>query len=121
MKYFKLVIESLTFAFRAVIINRLRTFLSLLGITIGIFAIISVFTVIDSLENNIRESLASFGENVTYVEKWPWAPEEGEEFEWWQYINRPVPKMQEYKALKDRSNFAVVIGFFAFSNTRVEY
>jgi len=121
VKYFKLVIESLTFAFKAVIINRLRTFLSLLGITIGIFAIISVFTVIDSLENNIRESLAGAGENVTYVQKWPWAPEEGEEFEWWQYWNRPVPKISEYKALKDRSNFAEVISFFAFSSKRVEF
>lgn len=121
MKTIKLFIESLLFAFRAVIINRLRTFLSLLGITIGIFAIISVFTVIDSLENNIRESLESFGENVIYVEKWPWAAEEGEEWEWWQYWNRPVPKMQEYKAVKDRSQFAEVVCFFAFANKRVEY
>ncbi len=121
MKNIKLVFESILFALRAVIINRLRTFLSLLGITIGIFAIISVFTVIDSLESNIRESLASFGDNVTYIEKWPWAPEEGEDYEWWQYLNRPVPKMQEYKALKNRSQYAQVIGFFAFANKPVEY
>ena len=121
MKIIKLIIESIVFAFNAVIINRLRTLLSLLGITIGIFAIISVFTVIDSLENNIRESLESFGENVIYVEKWPWAPEEGQEYEWWQYWNRPVPKFDEYKAIQERSVYAETVCFFAFGSKSVEY
>lgn len=121
MKILKLIIESVVFAFNAVIINRLRTLLSLLGITIGIFAIIAVFTVIDSLENNIRESLASFGENVIYVEKWPWAPEEGQEYEWWQYWNRPVPKFNEYKAIQERSEYAETVCFFAFGSKVVEY
>jgi putative ABC transport system permease protein len=121
LKYFKLLLESLAFALRAVAVNRLRTSLSLLGITIGIFAIISAFTVIDSLESNIRESLETFGENVIYIQKWPWTPEEGEEYEWWQYWNRPVPKMSEYEAIKDRSKYAEVVAFFAFANKRVEY
>ncbi|KPK83363.1 MAG: hypothetical protein AMS27_13125 [Bacteroides sp. SM23_62_1] len=121
MRIFRLIIESITFAFNAVIINRLRTLLSLLGITIGIFAIISVFTVIDSLESNIRESLSSFGENVIYVEKWPWAPEEGQEYEWWQYWNRPVPKFEEYKVLQERSLYAETVCFFAFGGKVVEY
>jgi len=121
MKVIKLIIESFIFSFNAVIINRLRTSLSLLGITIGIFAIITVFTVIDSLENNIRESLESFGENTIYVEKWPWAPEEGQEYEWWQYWNRPVPKLEEYKAIKGRSIYAETACFFAFASRTVEY
>jgi len=121
MKIIKLIIESFSFSFNSVIINRLRTILSLLGITIGIFAIITVFTVIDSLENNIRESLQSFGENTIYVEKWPWAPEEGQEYEWWQYWNRPVPKLEEYKAIKERSVYAETACFFAFANKTVEY
>src|SRR4030042_4280033 len=103
MKSIKLLLESLFFAFSSVVVNKLRTILSLLGITIGIFAIITVFTVIDSLEINIRESLSSFGENIIYVEKWPWAPEEGQEYEWWQYWNRPVVKYQEYQVIKDRA------------------
>ncbi len=113
--------ESLIFAFSSVIVNRLRTVLSLLGITIGIFAIIFVFTVIDSLERNIRESLSVFGENVIYIEKWPWAPEEGEEYAWWQYWNRPVPKYHEYQMLKDRSQKAEATCFFAFTRKSVKY
>ena len=53
MLVIKLIIESLRFAVKALVINKVRTFLSLLGITIGIFSIISVFTVFDSLEYEI--------------------------------------------------------------------
>ena len=67
--------------------------LSLLGITIGIFAIIAVFTIVDSLETNIRESVNSLGSDVIYVEKWPWAPEDGEEYAWWKYMNRPLASL----------------------------
>ena len=74
----RLIWESLHMAVQSVVVNRLRAMLSLLGITIGIFAIIAVFTIVDSLESNIRESVASLGSDVIYVEKWPWAPPEGE-------------------------------------------
>ena len=121
LKVFKNLIESLVFAFKSVTVNRLRTLLSLLGITIGIFAIISVFTVIDSLEINIRQSLAGLGSNVIYVQKWPWAPEEGKEYEWWQYWNRPVPKYSEYEALRNQCVKASRVAFFAFANRMVKY
>ena len=75
MRSWYILQESLQSAYKTIVINKLRTILSLLGITIGIFAIISVFTVLDSLESNVRESLASLGDDVIYVEKWPWAPE----------------------------------------------
>jgi putative ABC transport system permease protein len=121
MKNIKLIFESFVFAFSSVIVNRLRTILSLLGITIGIFAIITVFTMIDSLEMNIRESLSSLGDNIIYVEKWPWAPEEGQEYEWWQYWNRPVPKYQEYQIIKDKAISAQATCFCAFAGRSVEY
>ena len=62
--------ESFLFAFGSVTVNKLRTFLSLFGITIGIVSIISVFTVFDWMENSIRDSIASLGDNTIYVEKW---------------------------------------------------
>ena len=77
MKILRQIYESLLMAIQSVSVNRLRALLSLLGITIGIFAIISVFTIVDSLESNIRESVSSLGSDIVYVEKWPWAPEEG--------------------------------------------
>lgn len=98
--YLKLIRESIFFAFHALSVNKLRTFLSLLGITIGIFTIILVFTVVDSLENNVRTSVESLGENVVIVEKWPWTF--GPEYPWWKYWQRPLPTYKEMEELKHR-------------------
>ena len=80
--------ESIFFALQALAVNKLRTILSLLGITIGIFAIITVFAVVDSLENNLRKSVQRLGNDVVFVEKWPWTF--GPDYPWWKYMNRPV-------------------------------
>lgn len=81
--------RSFSFALESVVINKLRTALSLLGITIGIFAIISVFTIVDSLEINMREAVGSLGSDVVYIERRPWVPEEDGSYKWWKYANRP--------------------------------
>jgi putative ABC transport system permease protein len=120
-KVLKLFLESFVFAFNSVIVNKLRTLLSLLGITIGIFAIITVFTVIDSLEDNIRTSLAEAGENVIFIQKWPWAPEPGKEYEWWQYLNRPVPSLRDFEAIRNQSQKSDAVCFFATSFRLVEH
>ena len=102
--FFKLFIESFLFAFEALRVNKLRTILSLLGITIGIFAIISVFTVTDALERKIRTDVQSLGNNVIYVQKWPWTPEGEDEYPWWKYLNRPLPGFKEMTELEHRVN-----------------
>jgi putative ABC transport system permease protein len=101
--FLKLFGESFLFALLALRVNKLRTFLSLLGITIGIFAIISVFTVTDALERKVRTDVASLGNNVIYVQKWPWVPEGGGEYPWWKYMNRPLPGFKEMTELNHRS------------------
>ena len=111
--------ESFLFAYHALVSNKLRTILSLLGITIGIFAIISVFTVIDSLEKNIRTSVASLGENVVFIQKWPW--EFGKDYPWWKYMNRPVPAVVELPELQRRSQYAEAMTFTINANNTVKY
>jgi putative ABC transport system permease protein len=115
----RLIFESLGFAFNSLKANRLRTLLSLLGITIGIFAIISVFTVIDSLERFIKTSLNSLGSNMVYIQKWPWTLEEGEtEYPMWKYQNRPSPKIEETDEIIRRGNTVENAAFFfGFSRT----
>lgn len=115
MLILRLIKESFSFAFSSLMANKLRTFLSLLGITIGIFAIISVFTVIDSLESNIREDLNSLGNDMVYIQKWPWSPPEGEkEYPWWRYLNRPETNAEELEKLQRRAN-TIGNAFFGFS------
>ena len=100
----RLLAESFNFATASLLANKLRTFLSLLGITIGIFAIISVFTMVDAIRNNIDESISSLGDNVVYVQKWPW--EFGSEYPWWKYMSRPVTRLQELDEISERSKLA---------------
>lgn len=118
MKIIKLIFESFLFAINALTINKVRTFLSLLGITIGIFSIISVFTVFDSMENAIKNEINSLGSNVIFIQKWPWAM--GGNYPWWKYYRRPEPKLKEMDELMKRSN-TVEEAAFMVSVTRTVY
>lgn len=80
-------------ALESVVINKLRTALSLGGVTIGIFAIITVFTLVDSMAIHIRRGIESLGSNTLYVSKWPWAGGG----EWWKYSNRPHVSLDEFR------------------------
>lgn len=117
--YLILLKESLIFAVNALVVNRLRTFLSLLGVTIGIFAIISVFTMVDSMEYQVKNSIASLGDDVVFVQKWPW--EFGSDYEWWKFMNRPQPSIRETDYLKKRSQLAQVVCFTAAKGGIVAY
>ncbi|MBC7891094.1 MAG: ABC transporter permease, partial [Sphingobacteriaceae bacterium] len=104
----RLTYESFRFAWQALRSNLLRTTLSLLGVTIGIFSIIAVFTLVDSLERNIKDSLSFVGKDVIYVQKWPWVFENN--FPWWKYFQRPSPNMEEYRYLQNNLENAAYIG-----------
>lgn len=111
MIYIHLLLESFRFAISALRANLLRTILSLLGVTVGIFSIIAVFTLVDSLENNIRSSLNFLGDDVIRIEKFPWIFED--DYPWWKYVNRPKADYEEYKFLEENSAQASNITIFA--------
>ncbi len=109
----KLIMESWRFAATELRSNLLRTTLSLLGVTVGIFAIITVFTLVDSLEKSIRNSFDFLGAGVVYVQKWPWMPEGNEQYKWWDYWNRPNPTINEYKFMQANMKNHSAIAIFA--------
>ncbi|MBS1781970.1 MAG: ABC transporter permease [Bacteroidetes bacterium] len=86
-------------AFQELAVNKLRTFLSLLGITIGIFCIIAVLTVVDSMKNNIKKEMNSLGSDVLYVGRWPWM-DEGGEYKWWEFWRRPSMTLNELRVVE---------------------
>lgn len=92
--------------------NKLRAFLSLLGVTIGIFSIVAVFTVLDSMEQNIRNNMASLGDEVLYVSKWPWGGGNNEEYKWWEYQERPGLTTRELEAVQNKSQATKVATLF---------
>jgi len=119
MLLLRLIRESYLFALQEIVVNRVRTVLSLLGITIGIFCIISVFTIFDSLEIAIRTNIASLGNNVLFIEKWPWVG--GSDFPWWKYWQRPEGKLDEMKEIQKRSALTDVTAFIVGANKTVKF
>lgn len=101
MLFLKLSWESFRFAISALKSNLTRTILSLLGVTIGIFAIIAVFTLVDSLESKIKSSFAFLGTNVMRVDRFPFA-NGPQDYPWWKYFQRPPGNYAEYKFLEER-------------------
>ena len=90
-----------------------------MGITIGIFAIISVFTILDSLKREIRTSIESLGSNVIYIQKWPW--EFGPDYPWWKYLKRPTPQIKELDELLKRSEKTESAVFNVSTQRTVQY
>ena len=107
--------ESFIQAFSELRNNKMRTFLSLLGIMIGIFCIISIQAAVDSLESNIRSSFEKLGDDIVYVDKRPWS-DEGRDF--WVYANRPETSFKDYKAIVDHSKLAEIVTYSCFIGSK---
>ena len=102
--------------------NKLRSLLSLLGIAFGIFCIISVLSVVNSLEHKIKTDLQSFGNNTIYIDKWDYGGDgDGSAYPWWKYIKRPEPKYEEMKFIKQKSNLASKVCYFASASSTISY
>ena len=82
-------------ALQSLIGNKLRTFLSLLGITIGIFCIIAVKSAVDSLEKSIKSGFNELGSDVLYVDKMPWGEDPNQNY--WKYAKRPDASYEDYE------------------------
>ena len=74
--YLRLLKESFGFAMNALRNNKLRTLLSLLGVTIGIFSIIAVLAAVDSLDKKIKGDLSTLDKNTIYLTKECFGPSE---------------------------------------------
>jgi len=118
MLFLKLFRESFLFAFDALRQNKLRTMLSLLGVTIGIFTIIAVFSAVDTLRNNLQESVNKLGNNSIYIGKWPWAVGDSD-YPWWKYMQRPVPSLREFDQLQKRVTDADGISYEINIDSRI--
>jgi len=102
--------------------NVLRTILSLVGISFGIFVIIGIFSAVDYLEDNISENLDQLGNDVIIISKWPIAPEEGEsEYAWWKYWQRPPANLNDLDQMERRMTKAQALCFMSDAQRKMEY
>ncbi|PWU03227.1 MAG: hypothetical protein C5B52_03915 [Bacteroidetes bacterium] len=102
--------SSFRLAFEELRNNKLRTFLSLFGVTIGIFCIIGVLTTVDSLEKNIQKEVKALGTNTIYIDKWDYSG--GADYPWWKYVKRPDPKYTEMRFIRAKTT---AVGNLAFT------
>src|SRR5919112_1997208 len=100
--------------------NKLRTFLSLFGVTIGIFCIIGVLATVTSLEQNIQSEIKTLGTNTIYIDKWDYAAGGGPNYPWWKYVNRPSPKFEEVAQIESRTPTARSAAFVINSMADVD-
>lgn len=109
----KIVYESIVQALQSLSGNKMRTFLSLLGIVIGIFCIIAVKSAVDSLQDNILSSFDELGSDVLYVDKMPWNEDPGQS--WWKYARRPNPSMADLDRINERSNMTEKVAYAIYT------
>lgn len=117
--YLRLFKESFSFAISALTNNKLRTFLSLLGVTIGIFTIIAVLAAVDSLDRNIRENLSGLDNNTMYLTKFSFGPSDVPR---WQRDNFPQTVYEDYEFIKRNVQDIDGVAFIMFgSGETVKY
>ncbi len=119
LKLLTILWNSFRMALQELRVNKLRTFLSLFGITIGIFCIIGVLATVNSLESKVQSDIKSLGTNTIYVDKWEYSG--GPEYPWWKYINRPMPKYDEVKFIKEKTTLAKYVCYFNGTNANIHY
>ena len=103
--YLRVFKESFSFALNALRNNKLRTFLSLLGVTVGIFSIIAVLAAVDSLDKNIKENLSGLDKNTIYLSKYSFGPTDvprwkrdnfpQTEYDDYEFVRRNIPDIEE--------------------------
>ncbi len=102
--YLRLLKESFNFALNALRNNKLRTFLSLVGVTIGIFSIIAVLAAVDSLKREIEGSISGLDNSTIIVMRFKFGPTDIPRWKWqqfpdvtydeYQYIERNTPNIE---------------------------
>lgn len=115
-QFLRILFEGAAQAWQQLMANKLRSFLSLSGVTIGIFCIIGVKSAVNSLEDNIRGSMAKLGNDVIYIEKFSWSEDPGQNY--WKWMRRPNFTYHEFEVLKENLEMADQVGFWQFMGAK---
>ena len=117
--YLRLLSESFSFAINALRNNKLRTLLSLLGVTIGIFSIIAVLAAVDSMDKKIKEDLSDMDMNTVYLMRFSFGPSEVPR---WKREQFPDVTYEEYEHLRRNVNGIDKMSFNLFTrNESIKY
>lgn len=112
--YLRLLKESFRFAISELANNKLRTFLSILGITIGIFSIIAVLASVDSLKRNVKQNLNSIDNSTIYLTRISFGPTTIPQ---WKRQQFPNVSFDEFNYLKKSMPYTSAIAMQLFVKT----
>lgn len=110
MKTLNIIFEGIIIAVKSLRSQKLQTFLTVLGISTGIFAITFIFTLVHSLQFSLSENLSALGNQVMYVHKWPW---KNNNEDWYKYVNRPQVSFKDFEKLDRELKGADAVSFEA--------
>lgn len=108
MGFWRMLAESAAIALHSLRGHRFRSLLTMMGISIGIFAITIVFTFVNSLEYSISKNLSELGNTVIFIHNWPWRDASDD---WYKFFNRPKVSYNEYVSLQNQLTEASTISF----------
>ena len=118
MKFISSIQEGLKIALHALKTNKLRAFLTTLCIIIGITMVTVVDTVTTGMDKTFDDSMAMLGQNVVYIEKWPW---DGDGVKWWEIMNRKEMEVEYAEFIESRSRYASTVAVSANRSTTIRY
>lgn len=99
MKFIRFLIEGFVIARKAIVANKTRSGLTMLGVAIGIFLTTGVLSLVNSLENSVTDNLSALGNTTIFVHKWPWKDNSED---WFKYWGRPKVSYKDYVRLHDK-------------------
>lgn len=99
--------------------HKVRTTLSLSGVAFGIFCIIGVLAMVDSLKQAVQNDIKALGTNTVYIDKWEYSGG-GPDYPWWKFVKRPTPKLEEMVLLKQKIQTAAAIAMNNNTNASIE-
>ncbi len=111
--YLRLLKESFGFAMNALRNNKLRTLLSLLGVTIGIFSIIAVLAAVDSLDRKIKSDISGLDNKSIFLFKYCFGPSDIPD---WKIDQFPDVNFDEYNYIKNNVDGVEAVCYQFFTN-----
>jgi len=110
--------EGARIALEALRAYKLRTFLTTLGIVIGVSTVVTIVALVQGLNRAFSREIAQLGTSTLYIQKFPWLMTGGE---WWQYRNRKNITMKEVEAIRRYSRYADAVAPTVYTVRNVKY
>lgn len=119
LRFFVSLSEGFRIAVSAIWLNKVRATLTTICIVIGIVSVTTMKTITDGIDRAFDDSMSMLGQNVVFVEKWPWGF--SGEYRWWEYRNRQEMRLEYVDELRRLTPSATNVSASASRGTSVRY